>query len=231
MKKIEFDSSRERFNSYNCFHTYGPGPFVEFKTGEVILTREHTLDDRKHYSRYGFHLTTTTSSYCPGLYMDKACTEYVTPAWLSQNGQQLLVIDEEQKVAIKVARAHRTKPPEVLQFLGTHLEHASAVWTGPNRLPIPLAKIIVSQPDRPLKKELAQKLDDVRSSVTAAARVRGLSPSWSQAKQPVKNDWLDKSVEVICAYLCSDETMMRTVATNGFSYPRAETGVDFLYIK
>lgn len=230
MKKFEFNHSKKRWDAYNCFHVSN-GPFTEFETGELILRNKPDPSQRKHYDSYGLQLVSTSDArWCPQLYLDKECTEEVKTAWVTQGGQQIIAVDHEQRVAIKVNGRWGVKT-QALQFLGSHLQSAAAVWTGPNRLPIPLAKITVSKPDKTVRKELAPKLDEVRAAVTAAARIQGLLPLWADDKLTAKPEWADMSVEDIYANVCAENYKMRIVATNGFAYPRAETQHDFLYIK
>ena len=74
MKQFEFNHTRKRWDHYQCFHN-SHGPFVEFETGEVILTRFPELDQRQRYDRYGIQLVSTADTHwCPRLYLDKACT-------------------------------------------------------------------------------------------------------------------------------------------------------------
>jgi hypothetical protein len=230
MKNIEFNHTNKHWDSYQCFYN-NHGPFVEFETGEVILTRYPEPSQRKHYERYGIQLVSTADTrWCPQLYLDKACTQEVKTAWVTQGGQQIIAVDHEQRVAIAVSGAWGIKKDK-LQYLGKHLNRAAAVWTGHSRLPIPMAEITVSTPDRSVKKELADKIEDVRAVVTAAARIQGLSPAWNCDKVTAEPNWIDKTVDEICAYLCADKNLMRIVATNGFAYPRAETKHEYLYIK
>lgn len=230
MKEFEFDHKRKRWDQYHCFYVNN-GPFVEFETGEVILTSCPEPSQRKHYDAYGIQLVSTADTrWCPALYLDKACTEEVKPAWVTQGGQQILAIDRVQRVAIKVTDRYGVKTDK-LQFLGSHLRYAAAVWTGPNRLPISMDTITVSRPDLTVKSGLAAKLAEVRAAVTAAARIQNLYPAYTCDKLRASSDWGDKSVEGICAHVFADSHRMRTVAANGFSYPRAETKHEFLYIK
>jgi hypothetical protein len=231
MKKFEFKHQQKRWDYYNCFHA-SEGPFVEFETGEVILTRKPEPDQRKHYDRYGLQLVSTSDTrWCPQLYLDTKCTEEVKTAWITQGGQQVLAVDHEQRVAIKVNGRWGIKTDK-LQYLGKHLQNAAAVWMGPERLPIPMAKITVSRPDRNMVKELTPKLEQVRTAVRAAARIQGIErPYWDDGRLGIKREWMGMTVEDICAYVCADKIWMRIVAFNGFTHPRAETQHDFLYIK
>lgn len=230
MNKFEFSSTARHWDAYKCFHVNN-GPFVEFETGELILRDFPNPNQRREYDKYGIRLVSTTDArWCPQLYLDKACTEEVKSAWVTQGRRQIIAVDHEQRVAVKVNERWGVKT-EALQYLGKHLRSAAAVWTGPNRLPIPLAKITVSKPDSTVRKELASKLDEVRTAVTAAARIKSLSPVWGDDKLTAKAEWADMSVEDIYANVCANDYTMRCVATNGFAYPRAETQHDFLYIK
>ena len=77
MRNFEFNHTYKRWDEYRCFHA-GQGPFVEFETGEVILTRVPYPDQRKHYDKYGLQLVSTSDTrWCPQLYLDKACTEEI----------------------------------------------------------------------------------------------------------------------------------------------------------
>ena len=230
MNKFEFNQTRKSWDSYRCFYN-NDGPFVEFETGEVILTRNPEPYQRKHYDRYGLQLVSTSDTrWCPQLYLDKKRTQKVKTAWVTHGGQQILAIDHEQGVAIKVNGSWGIKSGKI-QYLGKHLQSAAAVWTGHSRLPIAMAEITVSKPDRSAKKDLAPKLDEVRTAVTAAARIQDLRPAWLDSRFVAHPDWVDQTVEEIYAYVCADEGRMRSVATNGFTFPRAETKHEYLYIK
>jgi hypothetical protein len=230
MIKFEFKHQNKQWDGYRCFHA-NEGPFVEFETGEVILTRSPEPDQRRHYDRYGVQLVSTADTrWCPQLYLDKECTQEVKTAWLTQGGQQIIAVDREQRVATKVNERWGVKT-EKLQYLGSHLRSAAAVWTGPNRLPIAMEQITVSRPDRTVAKELSAKLDELRTVVTAAARIQNLHLAWHTDKVTADTSWADKTVEDICAYVFADTNLMRAIVTNGFAYPRAETRHDFLYVK
>jgi hypothetical protein len=230
MQKFEFNHKGKMWDRYKAFHNT-EGPFTEFETGEVIVTYLPQPRGRGRQNKYGIELVTTRDRECPTLYFDKECTQPVKRAWLLQDGQQHLAIDRERKVAIKLAPyRYRRNSPE-LQYLASHVDACHAIWTGPERLPIPLSKITVSQPDRTIKRTLGEKLEDVRAAVKAAARIQELPDfMWGGDKFPAHKDWQDMTVEDICAYVCADKSRMRQVAFSGFSYPRAETQHEFLYV-
>lgn len=229
MKQFEFNHQRKMWDTHRAFHST-QGPFTEFETGELMVHYLPRPDGRQVYQKYGIQLVGTSDRDCPKLYLDKACTQEVLTAWVTQRGQQLIAVDEEQKVAVALRTGWSNKK-ELMQFLPSHVHNARALWTGPNRLPVPLAQITVSQPDPTVKKGIKDKVDTVRTAVTAAARIKGLPTIWGNDKLTAKPEWEDMEVEDIVAHVCSDDLWMRMVATNGFTYPRADTKHDFLYIK
>jgi hypothetical protein len=229
MIKFEFNHHQKSWDRYHAFHATN-GPFTEFETGELMVTYTPKPGARRTYAKYGIQLVTTADKNCPQLYLDKACTQPVPPAWVTQGGQQHLAVDLEQKVAT----ALRTEwgKNKKLQYLGKHVEGACALWTGPNRLPVPLAQITVSTPDRSCKRELKDKLDAARAAITAVARMQGLPVPWGTDRLAACKEWVDLTVEEIVAkVLAYDKILIRYAAFNGFSYPRNDTKHDFLYIK
>lgn len=230
MKSFEFNYQQQRWDTYSAFHTNAP-PFVEFATGELMLARVPDADQRKRYQRYGIQLVATTDRDCPQLYLDKACTQPVLSAWITQGGMQDLAVDEEQKVAIKCSGWYRDEKTVAEANLPKHLVSAKVLWTGPGRLPTSYQKINVSVPDKAAAKELGGKLRDVRAAITAISRVRGLSKAWNSDKMNAKTLWADQSVEEIVENICKHDTDIRLAATNGFTHPRRGTEHEFLYIK
>jgi hypothetical protein len=231
MKKFEFNHTHKSWDRYNAFY-HTSGPLTEFETGEVMVTYHPRPDERKTYNKYGIQLVTTTDAACPTLYFDERLEKPVPMAWFNQSGMQQLAVDLERGVAVKLSsrRYRNTKDPS-LQFLGDHTSGAVALWTGPERMPVPLSTISVSEPDKDVRKELRTLLADTRKAVVAAARLRNLSKIWGDDKWPANPDWVDWTVEQLCAYVCADECRMLTVYINGFSYPRKQTQHDFLYVE
>ena len=196
------------------------------------MTYHPRPDQRRTYEKYGIQLVTTTDAACPTLYFDEKLEKPVPMAWFNQSGMQHLAVDLERGVAVKLSscRYRNTKDPS-RQFLGDHTRGAVALWTGPERMPVPLSTISVSEPDKDVRKELRTLLADTRKAVVAAARMRDLPKSWGEDKLPADPNWVDWTVEQLCAYVCADEYRRRTVYTNGFSYPRKQTQHDFLYVE
>jgi hypothetical protein len=231
MKKFEFNHTHKSWDRYKAFY-YSQGPLTEFETGEVMVTYHPRPDQRRTYEKYGIQLVTTTDRDCPTLYFDEKLQKPVPMAWFNQSGMQQLAVDLERGIAVKLSsRRYRSTKDPSLQFLGDHTRGAVALWTGPERMPVPLSTISVSEPDKDVRKELRTLLADTRKAVVAAARMRDLPKIWGEDKWPANPDWVDWTVEQLCAYVCADEYRMRTVYTNGFSYPRKQTQHDFLYVE
>ena len=227
MRRFNFDYHRRQYDRYGAFHNTS-GPFVEFETGELIITRNnHQPYFRKTYEQYGIQYVSTTDPECPDLYLDEECTQPVKKAWVTQNGQQCLVVDREQGVACRTD-GHMQRY-ENMHF-ASHVEDAAVLWTGPNRKPVPRSKISVSQPDPDIKRDLGDKLKHVKPIVVAAARVRDLK-TWLDAPLTADYKWMDMSADEICADVLSSDKDMAVVAKNGFSYPRSIQNVDYLYTK
>jgi hypothetical protein len=229
MKKFEFDHARKQWDRHRSFHA-DKGPFTEFETGEVMVTRLVAPHQRRLYDRYGIELVTTADPQCPPLYYDKACTQQVKRAWLNQSGQQHMAIDHEQRVAVRLWGNWR-RDKEKVSYLGSHVYSAMALWTGPERLPVPLGQFVVSTPDRKVKADLRKKLAAVRAAAVAVARIKGLGAFFGDDKLACDPSWADRTAEDLSAYVLSQDVWVRIAAFNGFSYPRAETRHDFLYVK
>ena len=232
MKKFEFNHTHKSWDRYKAFY-YSNGPLTEFETGEVMVTYHPRPDQRRTYEKYGIQLVATTDGACPTLYFDEKLEKPVPTAWFNQSGLQHLAVDMERGVAVKLSSScyRYNKKDPTFQFLGSHVSGAVALWTGPERMPVPLSTISVSEPDKDVRKELRALLADTRKAVVAAARMRDLPKIWGDDRWPANPDWMDWTVEQLCAYVCADEYRMRTVYTNGFSYPRKQTQHDFLYVE
>lgn len=224
MKKFEFNTKDRRWDSYKTFY-YNDRAFTEFETGELIVNCIPNLDRREHNDRYGIQLTTTAAHDCPKMYLDKDYTTAVPVAWLTQHGQQHVAVDWERKVVVGLCQRHE------ITDLPRHLRFAKALWYGPERLPVPLGKITVSQPDKAIKADIREKLSEVRAVVTAAVRVRALREPYSNDKLAASPRWVEQDVSEIVENLCHNDLWLQLAAFNGFSYPRANTTYDYLYIK
>ena len=228
MKPFEFAHKYKKWDEYGAFHNT-QGPFVEFETGELMLpSHGHKPYDRKMYERFGLRLTTTTEPDCPDLYFDRECYHPVKKAWLTQKGQQILVIDYQQGVAVKSDYGWRNKNENAKCF-ASHVQHAGILWTGSDVLPIPRAPIHISRPDQYLRHDIGSKLKEVATIVTAAARVRGLTTYWDSGLD-AKKEWVDMSADDICANVLSSDNDMARVAKNGFSFPRTNDAAEYLFV-
>ena len=228
MKPFEFNHRYKKWDEFKAFHNTD-GPFVEFETGELMLpSHGHKPDDRHMYERFGLRLTTTTEPDCPDLYFDRECYHPVKKAWLTQQGQQILVIDYQQGVAVKNCYGWRNKNKNAKCF-ANHVKHAGILWTGPDVLPIPRGPIQISRPDQYLRHDIGSKLKEVATIVTAAARVRGLTTYWDSGLD-AKKEWVDMSADDICANVLSSDKDAARVAKNGFSFPRTNDAREYLFV-
>ena len=238
MRQFGFNHQAKQWDRYNAFHVYH-NPFVEFETGEVMVEGEPKFYDRRYYERYGIELTTTVETDRV-LYLDKECTEAIPRAQLTQSGQQHMAIDDAEGVAVNIQGFGYTRSPKS-STLASHLVNAAALWTGPDRLPVPITRFAVSKPDRQLAKELSKLLPDVRAAVAAVIRMdqekyHVYSPG--ERRQLAKARWLGMTVPEIIAELIPSGTInysqklaLNYIASSGFKAPRALTFHDFLYVK
>jgi len=240
MKKLKFDYGNKRWDRYGAFHHINGG-LVHFDTGEVMVRANMESYYRTVYSDFGIQLVSTTEKECPNLYFDRECTDLVTKAWLTQDGQQELAIDLEQNcaVAFRYHNWYRGKR-EHNSSLGSHVEQASAYWSGANRMPVPLAKIQVQAPNPEYRKVLSPiLLNEVQPAITAMWRLSDASKGYkyNTHKYKAKESWLESSAQEIINDILSEDKdyykteAMRSIAQHGFRLPRATTEVDFLYIK
>ena len=241
MKELKFSNDGKRWDRYGAFH-HIDGGLVHFDTGEVMVKANMESYYRSVYPDFGIQLVSTTEKECPNLYFDRECTDLVTKAWLTQDGQQQLAIDLEQNcaVAFRYHNWYRGKR-EHLPALGSHVEQASAYWSGANRMPVPLAKIQVQAPNPEYRKKVMPVLkDEVQPVITAMWRLSDASKGYqyNTHKFRAQESWLDSSGQEIIDSILGENTSdynkteaMRSIAQHGFRLPRAKTEVDFLYIK
>ena len=231
MKKFEFNQARKQWDRRKVFH-YSESGFTEFENGELIIHDTNTRY-RGYKNKYDVRMTTTRNCGMQ-LYLDEECTQPVKKAWLLQGGQQNMALDYEQGMAVHLSGGYRgsTKSCELpQQYHGAH-----AFWPRAKQLPIPLTQFTVSKPDRSIKKELIDKLDDIRAAITAAIRINPAKHIYARTdhKYLATPRWLEMSVTGIVTSLTagtgySDDRDRYAIAHNGFSYPRADTYHDYLY--
>jgi hypothetical protein len=183
--------------------------------------------ERRNYDRYDVELTTTRETHHT-FYADKECTQVIPRAWLIQGGQQSIAVDKEQRLATKINYTWGTRPS---QYLAKHVSTAKALWNGANRLPVPVSQIVISKPDKDMKRSLpVQLLKDAKATVTAAVRLHGWRQNgWDRFR--AKEGWADMTATDIVKEINQRQSDMIDVAFNGFSYPRVEVRQDFIYIK
>lgn len=223
-----YPQRRREWDRFKVFHITN-GHFIEFETGEMMVTGTPNPDRRKFYPEYNVQLVTTTDTDCPTLYLDKECTQPVKKAWVTQHGHQQLAIDYEQSIAVALYEGWSNKKSTTL---GDHVMQASAYWAGQERLPIPLTQIKVQTPDPEYKKKMGRVLSEVRAAVSALWRMRGKDDKymWPETHMASK-EWLDSSVEGIVGELTEEDRVMYNIATKGFEYPRKTQEFNYLYVK
>ena len=224
-----YPQRRREWDRYKSFHIVN-GVFVEFESGEMMVTTTPNPDYRKFYPEYNVQLATTTDTDCPKLYFDKECTQPVKKAWVTQHGHQHLLIDYEQKVAVALFEGWNSSSSTIL---GDHVRTASAYWAGQKRLPMPIAQIKVQTPDSEYKKEMVRVLSEVRAAVSAIWRMNSSEDSrwWAPETHVASAQWLDSSVEDIIGELTDEDRVMYNIATKGFEYPRKTQEVNYLYVE
>lgn len=231
MNKFSFNHERKQWDRFEAFHVTN-GIFTEFETGELVIRDSHPHPQHRcFYDKYGIRVVATGDYECPPLYLDKECTQQVKSAWLNQNGQQYLAVDEQQNVAVRLG--YRGQSNNKKQHLAKNLMQP-AVWMGPDRLPVPVGEFVISRPDRSVRKDLGPKLAEVRAAVRAVYRINPTPQKhywFDQRSVCAKPDWADRTVPNLVGLLCGDHRTMRQVAECGFTYPRATTTHDFLYVK
>jgi len=227
-----YPQRRRAWDRYNAFHIVN-GVFVEFESGELMVTTPPNPDHRKFYPEYNVQLVTTTDKDCPKLYFDKECTQPVKKAWVTQHGHQHLAIDYERKVAVAMFDGWSTRITPTSNVLGDHVSSARAYWSGQERLPIPLGDLKVQTPDPEYKKKMSRVLSEVRAAVTAIHRMDDSASArwWGGEVHTAGTSWYDSSASDIIAELSQDKRVMYNVATKGFEYPRKTQTVEFLYVK
>ena len=140
MKLPEWDYSRALYDEYRRFHRHHEGGFVQFETGELILTRGHhnNPDGRKLYKELNVEIISTDDTHCPTFLMDG---EKVKKSWLDDKGQQILLIDHDNGHVVALSGQggglDLTKPrPWALGVPESLRSHAMAYWHGPHSPPV-----------------------------------------------------------------------------------------------
>jgi hypothetical protein len=233
MKSFEFDYKNQRWDAYKAFHRTN-GPFVEFSDGSVMLNYEPKLEDRKYYDKYGVHLVSTADLGSLELFLDEKKTQPVTKAWLNTAGQQVLAVDMEERVAVKAGSRQMNSVSVPSNKYGCMVH-----WAGAKRRPVSLGQVFVSQPDYELRKLLTPILDEVRSVVTAALRIKedGFKhQSWGESTPiSIQPEWEHATKEELVAWALDDTVRAYSnrawrVSVKGFETPRRITDHQYLYI-
>ena len=111
MEKIDFDMNIASWDRYRAFYTvinglglkqpspYSQAPVILFDTGEVIVTNgQPQIPSRRMY--LGRLELTTTTELNQNLYLPDGTK--IPKAWLDDNGMQYLLLDHEQRLAVRL---------------------------------------------------------------------------------------------------------------------------------
>ena len=111
MKLPNFEMAKAKWDHWKAFHinhnrsgsggdSYG-AVFIQFDTGELVCQLSNwTPENRIHYRDLNITVRSTTDEQCPKLFTDDG--ETVVPAWLNRTGMQVLLIDWDHGVAVRV---------------------------------------------------------------------------------------------------------------------------------
>ena len=148
MKLPEFDHSRALYDEYRRFHRHHAGGFVQFESGELILTSGHhnDPDGRKLYTSLNVEITSTDDTHCPCFAWDD---EPIKKSWLNDKGQQILLIDHDNGHVVALlgrgGGSDLTLPrPWALPVPEALRSAACAYWHGPHSLPVG-SPVVVNQ--------------------------------------------------------------------------------------
>ena len=227
------DYSPVRWDRYKAFYTEN-GIFAEFQTGEVVITDSSPSPYERHiYSDYNVQVVSTSDPDCPELFLDAKHTEPVKKAWVNADGQQILAIDLDHKVAVNLASTwHNVKSTPARDILGSNFTRQAGYWANADQPPTPLSYIDISRPDPEFRKKMKPIIDDAAAALTAMWRLRGEEGKtwWYQGKMELPYDD-SLTVENIVEMYGKDERALFSVATSGISMPRKVENVYQLYIK
>lgn len=232
MKEIEFNSAARKWDHYRTFYVVD-GPFIHFETGEVMLWREPSVDQRGYAGKFGVELLSTREHNLPKLFLDKDREHEVKPTWLNVNGQQSIAVDREQGVAVSCdGYGAHDNSDGTAHTQGRNFKSAPVVWAAPHALPTSKRAIRVSRP-APLPKETRRKLADVRAVITAQLRMENTSQSQyytSDARVEPPANVETRTVESMVQEINERGIWRQGIADYGFATPRTDERFKYLYL-
>jgi hypothetical protein len=175
MKLPPFETSRMRWDLYNQFHQTPCGiPWMtQFITGEVICTAGR-LDpyDHKGYSECHIRVIGTGDSQYPQLYSPDG--EPLLKAWLSDEGQQTLILDlDTHRVARVAGRQWGFRDTRIPVWLRGR---CTMYWAGPAEPAIGIP-INVSKPFKWDRDEWGH-IESMRAACEAWEKIEGGLPRY-----------------------------------------------------
>lgn len=146
MKLPSFDLSNAQWDKYKAFHIshgpsgYGGSGFVQFDTGELIVTAYKFKPDTRHlYENFNIRVVSTKDRDCPSFTTPDG--ERCRKAWLSHFGQNVLVLDLDTGFAVRLGYTLINEKRVPLRLR----RYATAYFSGPGEQPIG-SEIVVYKP-------------------------------------------------------------------------------------
>jgi hypothetical protein len=180
MKLPEFDRSRMRWDEYKRFHVKRSNWFVQFETGEFIITTDtFKPDERRIIPGTDLRVVTPADSDCPQLYFDpkapdraetesalriagyspeKLYTKAIPRAWLHTGYSPTLLVDETTGRVVRLynpaihKHAGWSSIPAWVRAGGGHYSRAVAYLPGHDS-PAIASRLQIRYPYRPDKDE------------------------------------------------------------------------------
>jgi hypothetical protein len=187
MKFPAFDHANAKWDAFKRFYIqHGPGydhgygssrPFVQFDTGEVIVTRHKFDPDERHvYKDLGIAVYGTADDKCPTFTTPDG--ETVLKSWLTYLGQQIVLADLGTRKVVRMDY-HRYEDP--IDCPSDLRPNARAYFAGEGRDPVGRA-VKVARPTARTKEEKAH----VQSMIDASKMWAEILPSDQRHTYPSK---------------------------------------------
>jgi hypothetical protein len=167
MKLPTFSAAQRQWDRYRAFHTmHRGGLLVQFETGELMLGRMPSHDDRGEYTSYGVELIASTD--LTGKHkLSLPGGDPVAKAWVA-SGQQFIVDHDHKKMwAIEYSRGKLRPAPGHLVYSPAYCVHPDADW-------VTNGLVRLDRPDEQRKKELAEVRKTFQAMCKARVALEGL---------------------------------------------------------
>ena len=225
MRLPEFEYSHCRWDAYRQFYK-SHRCFTQFENGGLGLRQGNFDPDERHvYEKFGVQIVSSADDNLPQLFTPEGAP--VTKAWLNQGGAQTLIIDLEQKKAV---RTWNYSPPKDLP-VPQYARSFGMFWHGPGQDPVidPKRPIIVQPPDNELKTASKTWEKEVRAACKVMAKIQAEQFYSTPSKFLLSPVNVATPVTEFVSQLTPSQ--IRGIATAGFEYPRAREEYPYLLIK